>query len=402
MFAQRRVSVPTGFFGADLGDSATRSVDGRNFVEVAWRRPLGYGKAVKWRAYYDQFRYDGLYSYLDSSSYQDLDGAAGDWIGSQFLYQQEQTRLGSITAGADTNIDLRNLQYNVAVDSTPVGSVQEEKFLIRRRDANYAVFVQDEWKPAPAWIVYLGGRFDGSRDNPGVFSPRAVVVYKRNAATYKAMYGRAFRNPSTFERYWSPNPLLVAERIHSVELSREQQLGKSLRLLTSVFHYRLTGLIQGVPLTENSLQYQNRSKASATGVEVELTGHPFERLDTSVSYTAHRLRGIDDRHSIENSPARIAQFRAAVPFARERMVLAGVMRYVSSRLTAYDGITAPATTVFDLTATTRPTQGPMDLQFGVRNLFDNQYADPLSTEHASAVLQRAGRSVYVKLSWRME
>jgi len=44
----------------------------------------------------------------------------------------------------------------------------------------------------------------------------------------------------------------------------------------------------------------------------------------------------------------------------------------------------------------------MDLQFGVRNLFNEQYADPLSTEHSSAVLPRAGRSVYVKLTWHSE
>jgi outer membrane receptor protein involved in Fe transport len=401
MFGERRIAVPTGYFGTDIGDSGTRSLDSRNFAEAAWHRPLGHGRALKWRTYYDQYRYDGVYNYLQSSSYQNLDGAAGDWIGSQLLYQQDDTKLGSITVGAEGNIDLRNLQYNKSITTTPEGSVQTDVFSLSHPNATSALFIQDEWHPAAAWTVYLGGRFEVSRNNPPVFSPRAALVYKRNTATYKVMYGRAFRDPSTFERYYSPNPSLVAERIQSFEVSREQQLNKRLRLLTSAFHYQLSGLIQGVPVSENSLQYQNSSKASATGLEAELSGHAFEWLDTTASYTIHRVRGIDDQHRLENSPVRIAQFRAAVPFAQERMVVAGAMRYISSRLTAFDGV-APAATVFDLTATAKLSRKSLDLQFGARNLFDEQYADPLSTEHSSAVLPRAGRSVYVKLTWHGE
>ena len=398
MFGERRVAVPTGYYKTDLGDSGTRDLESRNFVELAWHRPLGHGKALKWRAYYDQFRYDGIYNYVHGYNEQNFDGAAGDWVGSQLLYQQEHPKLGTITAGAEVNIDIRNSQYQYSLYSTPEGIERQDYFLIRQLNANYGMFIQDEWKPAAAWTIYLGGRFDDSRNNPAVFSPRAAVVYKRKAATYKVMYGRAFRNPSTFERYYTPNPSLTAERIQSIEVSREQQLSKGLRLLTSVFHYSLSDLIQGVPVDEYTLQYQNSSKASATGMELEMNGHPFEWLDTTASYTLQRVRGVDDQQRLENSPVQIAQFRAAVPFARNRMVVSGAMRYVSSRLTALDGA-VPAATVFDLTGTAKAGNRGMELQFGVRNLFNNQYADPLSAEHASAVLPRAGRSVYVKLTW---
>lgn len=398
MFGERRVAVPTGYFGADVGDAGTRSLDARNFVEAAWHRPLGKYRAIKWRAYYDQYRYDGIYNYVQSSNSQNFDGAAGDWIGNQVLYQQEHTRLGSFTAGAEANVDIRNLQYNYNLDFSSGSVERQDVFLIRHPNANYAVFLQDEWQPAPAWTVYFGGRFDDTRNDKAVFSPRASVVYKRNGATYKLMYGKAFRNPSTFERYWTPNPSLAAERIHSIELAREQQLHQRLRLLTSVFYYRLNGLIQGIPVTEGTLQYQNSSKASAAGVEIELSGHPFEWLDTTASYTAHRVRGEDDQTRLQNSPAQLVHLRAAVPFAQKRMVLAGAMRYVSSRMTAFEGVT-PSATVFDLTGTAKVGKRGTDLQFGVRNLLNEQYADPLSTEHLSAVFPRAGRTVYVKLTW---
>jgi outer membrane receptor protein involved in Fe transport len=401
MFGERRIAVPTGYFGADLGDDGTRSLDARNFVEVAWHRPLGRSSALKWRAYYDQYRYDGIYNYVQSSSLQNFDGAAGDWAGNQLLYQREHTKVGSITAGAEANIDIRNLQYNYNLNFTSAGAERQDVFSISHPNANYAMFLQDEFHPAQAWTVYLGGRFDGSRHDPSVFSPRAAVVYKRSLTTYKVMYGRAFRDPSTFERYWTPNPSLLAERIHSIELAREQRLHQRLRLLTSVFYYRLSGLIQGVPTSADRLQYQNSSKASATGVEIELNGHPFQWLDTTASYTAHRVRGVDDQTRLENSPAQIAQIRASVPFDRDRMVIAGAMRYISSRLTSIDGA-VPAATVFDLTGTSKVGNRGMELQFGVRNLFNEQYADPLSPEHLIAVLPRAGRTVYVKLTWHSD
>jgi outer membrane receptor protein involved in Fe transport len=401
LFAERRITVPTGFYGADVGDPGTRSLEGRNFVEVAWHRPLGHDRALKWRAYYDQFRYDGIYNFQQSYGYQTFDGAAGDWVGNQLLYQQEQTKIGSITIGAEANVDIRNLQYAYDMLSTPEGAERQDKFRIRHPNASYALFFQDEWRPARDWTVYLGGRFDDSRNNLASLSPRAAVVYRRATSTYKLMYGRAFRNPSTFERYWSPSPSLAAEHINSIELSRDQKLGKKLNLLTSVFHYRLSGLIQGVPLTDNTLQYQNRSKAAATGLEFELNGRPFDYLDATMGYTLHRVRAGSDENRLENSPARLAHFRAAVPLARERMVVAGTMRHVSSRMTAVSDVT-PAATVFDLTATVKFINRLADLQFGVRNLFDKQYADPLSTEHTTSVLPRAGRAVYVKLTWRGE
>ena len=122
MFGERRIAVPTGYFGADLGDDGTRSLDARNFVEVAWHRPLGKSSALKWRAYYDQYRYDGIYNYVQSSNLQNFDGAAGDWVGSQLLYQREHTKIGSITAGTEANLDIRNLQYNYNLNFTPAGA----------------------------------------------------------------------------------------------------------------------------------------------------------------------------------------------------------------------------------------------------------------------------------------
>jgi hypothetical protein len=398
MFGERRVSVPTAFYRTDLGDSGTRSLEARNFVELAWRRPLGRDRALKWRVYYDQYRYDGIYNNVRSGAVQNYDGATGDWVGSQLLYQQQGTRFGSISLGAETNADLRNTQYNYTLVRDQSVPQREDIFLIRHPNLGYAAFVQDEWKPAAAWTVYLGGRFDDSRNNPALFSPRAAVVYKRHAVAYKLNYGWAFRNPSTFERYYEPNPSLQAERVQSIELSREHKVSKRLTVLTSVFRYSLSGLIQGMPLPGGYLQYQNASQASATGLELEVSGHTFDWLETTAGYTLHRVRGADGQQRLQNSPARLAHLRAAVPAFHQRLMLAGAMRYGGSRLTAY-GDTTGGGAVFDFTGTARLAGNRTELQFGVRNLSSKAVADPLSTEHGIPVLPRPGRSFYLKLTW---
>jgi iron complex outermembrane receptor protein len=398
MFGERRVSVPTAFYMAELGDSGTRSLEGRNFVELAWRRPLGADRALKWRVYYDQYRYDGIYNNVVLGASQNYDGAAGDWVGSQLLYQQQGTRFGSISLGVETNADLRNVQYSHTLFLDEAVPRRVDDFLIRHPNLGYAAFVQDEWKLGPAWTAYVGGRFDDSKNNPGQFSPRAAVVYKRNTVAYKVNYGWAFRNPSTFERYYEPNPSLNAERIQSIEFSREQKLAKRVTVLTSVFHYRLSGLIEGMPLAGGYLQYQNLSQASATGLEMEVSGHVLDWLETTAGYTLHRVRGAGSQVRPQNSPARLAHFRAAVPLAHRRLLMAGAMRYTGSRLTAY-GDTTGGAVVLDLTGTAKLPGGRAELQFGVRNLTGTSYVDPLSTEHGIPVLPRPGRSFYLKLTW---
>jgi iron complex outermembrane receptor protein len=401
VFGQHKAIVPTGWYGADIGDTGTTDLESRDFVEAAWSRAVGKDGEVRWRTHYDRYRYDGTYDYSGDPTYRNYDGALGDWLGSQFVYQTRRKLLGIVTVGGEGNVDLRNVQYSFNVVETSGASVREDLFRISHRRTSGGIFVQDELKLSPAWTAYLGGRIDGTTSDPAFFSPRAALVYTRHRTTYKLMYGRAFRNPSTFERYWEPNPALRAERISTVEFSREQSLHKRVNLIASVFRYGLTNLIEGVLISENTLQYRNTWRASAVGVEAELNGHPLDWLETTASLSVQRTRGIDDGRHLQNSPARLAQFRASAPVWRQRLVVSGAVRYVGSRFSAYADA-MPAVTLADLTVTARRVNPRLDLQFGVRNLLNRQYSDPLSPEHTPQFLPGAGRNVYVRLIWRNE
>jgi hypothetical protein len=60
-----------------------------------------------------------------------------------------------------------------------------------------------------------------------------------------------------------------------------------------------------------------------------------------------------------------------------------------------------AATLTDFTATTKGLHPQFDLQFGVRNLLDRAYSDPMSDEHLIPELRRAGRSFFFRLLWRI-
>lgn len=397
LFGQHRSIVPSGWFGTPIGNTGTTDLESRNFVEAAWHRALGPSNEIIWRTSYDQYRYDGVYDYGDD--YRNLDGAIGDWVGSQLVYHHETGGRGTFTLGGQGSIDIRNVQYNIT--STQAGRQRDENFRITRRRTSYGFFAQQELKLSPSWTGYVGGRLDATTYDDLFFSPRAALIYQRDGQAYKLMYGRAFRNPSTFERFWEPNPSLDAERIDTFEVVAERRLQRRVNLVTAVFHYRLGGLIVGIPISETRLQYQNVSRAQATGVEMEVTARPAGRLETSTGFSIQRTRGLDSRERVQNSPVRLGQLRASVPLADQRLILSSAVRYVGSRLDAYGGMVG-ATTLVDVTITAPRVAAGVELQLGVRNLLDDAYLDPLSAEHATQWMPGAGRSIFFRLMWHRD
>ncbi len=397
LLGQHKFIAPTGWYRAEVGNTGTTDLESRNFIEAAWSRPLGENTTIRWRAYYDQYRYDGVFNYGGGST--NFDGALGDWVGSQFVFNHATKRLGTLTLGGEVNADLQNLQYNVDVLDTSNGVTRTENFRLRYPRKSLGVFAQQELTLSSHWTAILGVRLDNTSYDPSALSPRLALVYKEGTTTYKFLYGRAFRNPSTFERYWEPNPALQAERIDTFEFAREQLLKKRVKLITTAFHYRLGDMIVGVPVSDDTLQYRNASKATATGAEFEVEGHPSEWLETAVSFTMQRTRGINSTAHVENSPGRLAQFRASIPLPGKRIFIAGAVRYVGSRLTAYSE-SAPRATIADLTFTAHRPQSGLQLQMGVRNLLNTAYSDPLSPEHATRLMPASGRTLFVRLTWR--
>jgi len=398
-FSDRLMLAPVGLYKADFGDPGTKVRNAHNFVEASWSREVGRDSSVRLRFNYDQFRYFGRYDYADGNGGVDdvRDEAAGDWLGTQVSFRTPMSRIGALTLGGQVAADLQNLQRTY-LQAMPDALFRDTS----ARDVAYGVFAQQAWNISPKLTAYFGARFDDSKRQYSFVSPRVALVYQPSIQTsYKFMYGRAFRNPSTYERYWEPNPLLKAERMNTYEISAEHAIAKHLDLIGTVFHYRLDGLIQGVAVTERVLQYRNVAASQSTGVEVEIQGQPVEWLHLSAALTANRARYSTPSRLLPNSPAHLAHFRVAIALPGKLFDFSSAVRYLSGRQDAY-GSPVSGVALADFTFSTRPIFHDFSMQMGVRNLMNEIIRDPVSQEHLLAVMPQAGRSIFVKLTWRRE
>jgi iron complex outermembrane receptor protein len=404
-FNDHQVRVPSGIFGAVFGDPNTRSEDVHNFVEAAYTRAIGAAGHLRWRFYYDQFRYRGRYDYpLEDGGVEDQrDMALGDWAGTQFSYAFTVPRVGLLTVGAEVNFDLRNVQRTYAV-----APAYHSYLDVSARDAWYGLFAQQEWNLSKTWTAYLGARFDDSQNHTAFVSPRVALVYRPTPTTaLKFLYGRAFRHPSAYETFYEDgysylgNPSLRPEKAHTLEIAWERKLGQRVDLMASAYQYRVAGLIESVTTESGLFQYQNISQARANGVEFEIRGRPARWLEASASLSVQRARNQTLGQTLVNSPDRIAQFHASVPLANNRLTLSPALRYVSSRFGADRG-RVPGMFLADATAATHHLHRNFDFVFGVRNLLGHRYSDPLSQEHLTRELPLPGRTAFVKLIWQHE
>jgi outer membrane receptor protein involved in Fe transport len=134
---------------------------------------------------------------------------------------------------------------------------------------------------------------------------------------------------------------------------------------------------------------------------MELRGRAWDRLETAAALSLQdaRWRGPRDGE-LPNAPRAIAQFRAAVPVFGNKLTLSGAARYLTARENTLGERGRPVL-VADATATTNRLHRDFDLQWGVRNLTNRLAPDPVSEEHLSPWMPRPGRSVFVKLLWRL-
>jgi len=110
-------------------------------------------------------------------------------------------------------------------------------------------------------------------------------------------------------------------------------------------------------------------------------------------------RAIDPITSLvqPNSPHTLAKLRVGIPVLTHRAFLSSALEYMSVRDTDAGAMVSP---VFlqDLTLTgKRPLAAAVDVQGGVRNLWNRSYYDPAGLA-VDAMLQN-GRSFFLKLTW---
>ncbi|HEV2199333.1 MAG TPA: TonB-dependent receptor [Bryobacteraceae bacterium] len=396
-FGDRDVIQPISWGPTIFNDRGTNVNDRRDFVEAAYSREIR-GGTLRWRTYYDEFVERARFDYpLGPEVEENIQDTDGKWIGTALTYRFDLARIGTMTVGSEAKADLRAIQRDQDIAPAPLVFLNTDD-----PDRSFALFAQDERKLSSRWTADLGARFDYSLYRRNFFAPRAALIYQPTSWTYKFLYGRSFRNPSAFQLFYSDNglsglanPAARSENADTVEVDAERRIGKRLNLVTSAYGYILRDLLVGQRGQGGLIQYRNVGKIHALGLEVELSGRPASWLETTVSYSIQNSTDDVEENVLENSPVHLAKLRFAVPLGRRFEASSG-MQYFSSRQTLATALAGPVY-LADFTITSRRLLPNFDVQFGLRNVFNRSYSDPIALNPLVDTMHQPGRTLFVEL-----
>ena len=396
-FNDRVKDVPLAWdYGANSFSRGNRVEDGRNFVNAVYTRTIGIGD-LRWEIAYDSYRYQDRFDFVESDGLSDRRSYAdGDWITSRLNYRFNAGLFGSLTAGLDASLDLRNLQYDLEINPNP-----SQLIYISRPGRNAAVFLQEEKRLSARWKVDLGARLDENRYYGQFLSPRAALEFQPSARTvYKFIYGRPFRNPNAYEQFYQdgfaflPAGPLKPETANTFELTADHHFLRGITGTINLYDYQLNNLIQAVYDENGASRFENLLGSQSRGAELEIGGKPRPWMEASGSFSFQKASPDGSGERFPNSPAYLGKFHWAIP--GRRVTFANSYEWMSSRLT-FSGDSLRPVLLVGLTLTMKRLPGGFDLQAGVRNALNWAYQDPVGLSLDR--IQGDSRTAYLKLIW---
>lgn len=404
-YSSREKAIPTASFGTVFNDARTRTIDSRGYMDLKYEHTFAGGLAILSRVYSDHYDYHGTYIYDVSQTNvpqlafnQDL--ALGDWWGGEVQATKKLWSRHRVAVGLGWRDEFREDETNF--NENPFVLYQRD----RRGSSDWGLYLQDEFRIGKDLILSAGVRRDYYYSFGTTTNPRLALIYSPlRKTTFKALYGTAFRAPSTYEQYYSgfgnqASPALKPETIKTGELIWEQYWGEHLRLSASGFQYWTRDLInQGIDPVTGNIFYQNIGSVRTKGAELELEGRWPGHIKGRISYSYQDATDEQAGQPLSNSPRHLGKFNLTAPLLK-RALLGGLeVQYVGRRDTLSDNSLGSFAIV---NATLLAQSLPKGLEFSasVYNLFDHAYAVPGGAEHRQDAIPQDGRSFRVKLNYR--
>ncbi|MGH9748873.1 MAG: TonB-dependent receptor plug domain-containing protein [Candidatus Polarisedimenticolia bacterium] len=390
----RDKNVPTAAYGTEFNDGRTRTTDARGYLALRWEGTAGRRSRVSAAAAHDTYRYDGDYMYATGLT---EDYGYGRWW----------------SANAQMVTDLSDRHRTIGGLEFRTNSQQEQGvygvFADEHRTDNWALFLQDEFRPAERVLINVGLRHDDYDTFGGTTNPRVAVIFgPRSSSTVKLLYGTAFRAPNAYELFYDDggasqkaNPGLEPETIATWEATLEHTWRSGLRAAASLYHYAIEDLITLQTDPGDGLAvFRNVERVRVNGAELELEGRFGRLLEGRVSYAWQDGEDRATGGDLINSPRHLAKLHLSAPFARDRATGAVEALFAGGRL-ALDGSRTPAHTVVNLVLTCRGVLPRGTITAGIYNAFDEDYGDPAGEEHAPLVaIPQDGRSYRIQVRYR--
>jgi outer membrane receptor for ferrienterochelin and colicins len=404
-FSRREKEVPAASFSTVFNSRAEQTTDERGYFDAKYERSVTPDFGLLARVFYDNYRYEGDYPFDYAAPGEEpfpvlnKDFAHGEWAGAELQVNLHLGERYLLVAGSEFRENFHQDQINYDLEP------RVDYLTQHMSGRTLGLYTQLEATVARNLVVNAGVRHDRHFASFGsTTNPRFAIIYNPSDRTaLKALYGRAFRAPSVFERWFysaqKTVPQLRPETIRTSELAWEQYLGHHYRLGVSAYHYEVDALINQSTTAPGALVFENLDGARATGAEIEFEGRWNAGTTARVSYARQRAIEAATRREMSASPRDLAKLNVIVPFSRERFTLGLEAQYHGEVITL-DRNRVKDFAVGNVTIATRNIGRGWNATFSVYNLFDTSYGYPGAEDHAQDALPQEGRIYRLKLSHR--
>jgi iron complex outermembrane receptor protein len=401
-YGTRRRDVPTASIDTVFNhqDPNEETTDRHTLADAQYKYSFG-ATRVTARASFDRFTSDGTYPYAGDEGAPSIIGRSSS-VGTRWSAGAGLTRpFGRrhiVRAGVEL-IDNINQNQIARYDNEP------PLFDNQRSSIQHAAYAQDEIRLGRWLIVNAGLRYDGYEKFVRVTPRAALIVLPSSMQSVKYLYGRAFRAPNAYEL----NDFLFGkgvfdlrpESIDTHELVWERYANDWLRTSVSTYWYQARQLIILVPDDEAYVRstFVNQGEVRAKGLELEAQMRLKRESSALVSYALQSAVQQETLAPLPNSPRHMFKARISVPGPMDRSYISMEGQYLSSRETLAGAKVSPAA-LFNISVV-QPLGRSTELYGSVRNMFNAQYSDPVSSQHRQDAILQNGRTARIGLRWTL-
>lgn len=389
---------PTAPYGTVFNDSRFETVDEHTFASATYVTQLAESLDLRLHFNHGVFKYEGRYPYPTTLNMDDTLGkrnTAEVRLTSTAL--DSHKLVGGVEYIHDDRLDQKNF------DLTPLTVFVDEQ----RETDKYGIYLQDEFRISERWLLNAGLRYDHYNSFGGTTNPRLALIHQpSDRESIKFIYGRAFRAPNAYERFYGDdslavgqkgNPNLKPETLNTYEVAWDKSWSSRWQSHVGVYEYRINDVIsQQVDAADGLLVFRNVDKARMNGLELGLDSHFSNwQLQSSLTYQ-HTHDGNTDDWLI-NSPRWLGKLRLAFPVLHGWQ--AGTELLYTSRRRTLAGNTG-GFVLGNAVLTRRDLLPGLDATLGVYNIFDKEYGDPADAVNVQDTIRQDGRLFRLKLDYR--
>lgn len=394
-FHSREKGVPfPPYFATVAGDPHNRVEDERSYVALRFVREFPEVVEVAAQVYYDRHDFGERRVYEFDPTTPLVVARTAEWWGADLQLKKTLFERHTFILGAEYRDDFRQ-QIEAHWSDLPPSPPREGTA------QSHGVFFQGDIGVLTNLHLVGGLRYDQYEDQDATVNPRlALVVNPFERATFKAIYGTAFRAPNFFENtYRGSSRGLTPETITTYELVYEQGLGPHLRTSLAVFYNEFDDLITWAPDPRGGSSYQNVNRAEAYGVETELEARLRWGLAGRIGYSYQYARDRETSEWLADSPKHLGHLHLNAPLWRDKLVAGVEFQYTSDRKTLQGG-TADGFGLVNFTLFSQRLVKGLEVSASVYNLLDEDYLDPAPPFFAQDLIPQQGRSFRLKLTYR--